>query len=132
MNKILFVCAMEKEGRQIAEKLGMKDISNNEYKNEIKLFENKDGNRRLLISLIGKQFTIMNLTKYLCFNEKPDLIINIGYAGSTDIEIGKWVNISRVYNYEWDIPGEEKYVMINGGSQKLMTLENSGLEAVEC
>ena len=63
---------------------------------------------------------------------KPDLIINIGYAGSTDIQVGKWVNISRVYNYEWEIPGEEKYVMLAGGSQKLELLDNSEIEKVEC
>ena len=34
MSNILFVCAMEKEGKQIAEKLGMSEISN-------KLFEIK-------------------------------------------------------------------------------------------
>ena len=85
-----------------------------------------------MITGIGKQLTAINLTKYLCKYEKPDLIINIGYAGSTDIRVGKWVNISRVYNYEWEIPGEEKYVMLAGGSQKLELLDNSEIEKVEC
>ena len=129
MKNILFVCAMEKEGRQIAEKYAMKEIGE-------RLFESEDGSKRLLVTLIGKQFTAMNLTKYLCNNVKPDLIINVGYAGSTDIEIGKWVNISRVYNYEWEIPGEEKYVMLLGGSQKLELIGdscvNDNIEVVEC
>ena len=86
----------------------------------------------MLITGIGKQLTAINLTQYLSNNSKPDLIINIGFAGSTDIPIGKWVNISRVYNYEWEIPGEEKYVMLAGGSQKLEVLENSNIEQVEC
>ena len=123
MKNILFICAMEKEAKQIAQKLEMKQIKKN-------LYENK--NKRLLITGIGKQFTAINLTQYICENSKPDLIINIGYAGSTDIPIGKWVNISRVYNYEWEIPGEEKYVMLAGGSQKLEILENSKIEQVEC
>lgn len=123
MKNILFICAMEKEAKQIAQKLEMKEIKKN-------LYENK--NKRLLITGIGKQFTAINLTQYICENSKPDLIINIGYAGSTDIPIGKWVNISRVYNYEWEIPGEEKYVMLAGGSQKLEILENSNIEQVEC
>lgn len=123
MKKILFMCAMEKEGRQIAEKLEMKEIGDN-------LFENKE--KRLLISGIGKQVTAIKLTKYLCENEKPDLIINIGYAGSTDIAIGKWVGISRVYNYEWEIPGEEKFVMNVGGSQNLKKIDNEEIEMVEC
>lgn len=125
MKNILFVCAMEKEGRQIAERLQMREIEEN-------LFETDDKSKRLLIASVGKQFTAINLTKYLCNNAKPDLIINVGYAGSTDIAIGKWVNISRVYNYEWEIPGEEKYVMSVGGSQKLQLLENSDIEVVEC
>lgn len=125
MKNILIVCAMKKEGQQIAEKFGMREIENG-------LFENSETNKRLLIIGIGKQLTAINLTKYLSNNEKPDLIINIGYAGSTDIQIGKWVNISRVYNYEWEIPGEEKYVMLAGGSQKLETLDNEEIEKVEC
>ena len=125
MKKILIVCAMEKEGKQIAEKLEMKEISKG-------LFENKENGKRLLITGIGKQLTAISLTEYLCNNAKPDLIINVGYAGSTDIAVGKWVNIARVYNYEWDIPGEEKYVMLAGGSQNLELLNNSDVEVVEC
>lgn len=125
MKNILFICAMEKEAKQIAEKLEMKEINKN-------LYENENENKRLLITGIGKQLTAINLTQYLSNNSMPDLIINIGFAGSTDIPIGKWVNISRVYNYEWEIPGEEKYVMLAGGSQKLEVLENSNIEQVEC
>lgn len=125
MKKILIVCAMEKEGKQIAENLVMKKISNN-------LFENEEKNKRLLITGIGKQCTAIDLTKYLCNNDKPDLIINVGYAGSTDIVVGKWVNISRAYNYEWEIPGEQKYVMTSGGSQNLELINNSDIETVEC
>ena len=123
MEKILFVCAMEKEGKQLAEKLEMKEIDKN-------LFEN--GEKRLLITGVGKQLTAINLTQYLCKNTKPDLIINVGYAGSTDIPIGKWVGISRTYNYEWDIPGEEKYVMIAGGSQNLEKIQDDEIEMAEC
>ena len=125
MKKVLFICAMEKEGKQIANKLKMNEINN-------KLFENEDKSIRLLITGIGKQLTAINLTEYLSNNDKPELIINVGYAGSTDIQIGKWVNISKVYNYEWDIPGEEKFTMLAGGSQKLEIIENSNLENVEC
>lgn len=125
MKNVLIVCAMEKEGKQIAEELQMNELSNN-------LYENKENNNRLLITGIGKQLTAINLTKYLCNNDKPDLIVNVGYAGSTDILIGKWVCISRVYNYEWEIPGEEKYVMLAGGSQKLEILDNTEVETVEC
>ena len=101
MNNILFVCAMNKEGNQIAQKLHMKGISNN-------LFESLDGKKRLLITGVGKELNAIYLTQYLCNNANPNLIINVGYAGSTDIPVGKWVNISKAYNYEWEIPGEEK------------------------
>ena len=112
MKKTLFVCAMEKEGKQIASKLGMEEKSSN-------LFVNEENGNELLITGVGKQLTSINLTRYLCNNGRPDLVVNVGYAGSTDIPVGKWVNISRVYNYEWEIPGEEKHVMLAGGSQKL-------------
>ncbi|MBR2786540.1 MAG: hypothetical protein IKD76_03490 [Clostridia bacterium] len=125
MKKILLICAMEKEAKQIVKTLEMREI-------EANLFENSSKELRMLITGIGKQLTAINLTQYLCDNEKPDLIINIGYAGSTDIQIGRWINISRAYNYEWEIPGEEKYVMLAGGSQKLELLENSDIESVEC
>lgn len=125
MKNILIVCAMEKEGKQIAEELNMNEIARN-------LFENKDKNQKLLITGLGKQLTAISLTEYLCNNDKPDLIVNVGYAGSTDIPVGRWVSILRVYNYEWSIPGEEKYVMKHGGSQKLKLLDNSDVESVEC
>ena len=130
MKNILITCAMEKEATKIAKKLELKleKTKENIFKSE----NSQEKNITLLITGIGKQLTAINLTKYLCENEKPDMVINIGYAGSTDIQVGKWVNISRVYNYEWEIPGEEKYVMLAGGSQKLELLDNSEIEKVEC
>lgn len=130
MKNILITCAMEKEATKIAKKLELKleKAKENIFKSE----NSQEKNITLLITGIGKQLTAINLTKYLCENEKPDMVINIGYAGSTDIQVGKWVNISRVYNYEWEIPGEEKYVMLAGGSQKLELLDNSEIEKVEC
>ena len=140
VKNVLIICAMKKEAIRIAERLKLEEIEENLFKStkckhmEEELYNknNKDSNITLLITGIGKQLTAINLTQYLCRNEKPDLIINIGYAGSTDIQVGKWVNISRVYNYEWEIPGEEKYVMLAGGSQKLELLDNSEIEKVEC
>ena len=123
MEEILIICAMQKEAKFIAEKLKLNKVNENLYRNE---------NISLLISGIGKQRTAIYLTKYLCENKKSSKIINIGYAGSTDIEIGKWVNITRSYNYEWEIPGEEKYSMLDLGNQRLCTLENNKIEKVEC
>ncbi len=125
MKKILLICAMEKEAKQIVEALEMKEL-------HLNLFENKTKNMQLLITGIGKELTAISLTRYLSENGNPDLIINVGYAGSTDIPIGKWVNISRAYNYEWEFPGEEKYIMLAGGSQKLELLKDSNIESVEC
>lgn len=116
---------MEKEAKQIVEALEMKEL-------HLNLFENKTKNMQLLITGIGKELTAISLTRYLSENGNPDLIINVGYAGSTDIPIGKWVNISRAYNYEWEFPGEEKYIMLAGGSQKLELLKDSNIESVEC
>ena len=125
MKKILLICAMEKEAKQIVEALEMKEL-------RLNLFENKTKNMQLLITGIGKELTAISLTRYLSENGNPDLIVNVGYAGSTDIPIGKWVNISRVYNDEWELPGEEKYIMLAGGSQKLELLDDSNIESVEC
>ena len=111
---ILLHCAMEKEGKQIADKLGLKSIDKNIYRFE---------NRTLIITGIGKQKTAIEITKYLENNQKPDIIINIGYAGSTNQKIGSWVSISKVYNLEWNIPDEEKYIM-DVGNQELITAKN--------
>ena len=123
MKEILIICAMEKESKTIAEKLNMKKINESIFRRE---------NISLLISGVGKQKTAINLTKYLCENNKPDLIVNIGYAGSTDIKIGKWVNITKSYNYEWNIPGEEKYSFLDLGNQELKLVKNDKIQKVEC
>ena len=114
MAQILYVIAMEKEATDIAKKMNMK-LENNIYTN---------GKQDLIISGIGKQRTAIALTKYLLTHEKPQKIINIGYAGSTDLKIGSWATIEKSYNYEWYIPGEEQYSMSDYGNQKLLTIPN--------
>ena len=123
MKNTLIVCAMEKELRLIAQKLSLKQIEKNIW--------SKD-NITLLMTGIGKQRTAIALTKYLCENPKPDLIINVGYAGSTDIKVGEWVNITRAYNYEWDSPSEGKYFFLDYGNQNLDQIENNSIKKVEC
>ena len=114
MKNVLLHCAMKKEALQIAEKLGLLKVSENLYRLD---------NISLLISGIGKQKTAIEVVKYLENNPKPDLIINIGYAGSSNEKVGTWVSISKSYNMEWEIPGEEKYSM-DVGNQDLATVEN--------
>lgn len=123
MKEILIVCAMEKESKLIAEKLGLKPVEDNILRKD---------NISLLIAGIGKQRTAISLTKYLCENKKPDEIINIGYAGSTDIPVGKWVNISKSYNYDWGIPGEEKYSFSDYGNQELEPIGDDSIDRVSC
>lgn len=122
MRNILFVCAMKKEAIDVTNKLGLERISENIYRKE---------NITMLITGIGKQRTAISIMEYLGQNEKPDLIINVGYAGSTDLKIGEWINITKVYNYEWDIPGEEKYSMSDIGNQTLETVK-ANIKKVEC
>ena len=122
----LYCIAMEKEAIQIAEKLGLEKISNEIYRKE---------NTSLLITWIGKQRKAISLTKYICENGKPDKIINIGYAGSTILEIGKWYCVSYSMNYELEIPGEEKYDMLDYGFKKLDKvdkLEEKPCYSAEC
>lgn len=123
MKNILFICAMKKEADLIAKKLKLDKLKENLYKKD---------NIALLITGIGKQKTAISLTKYLCENIKPQLIINIGYAGSTNIKVGKWVCITRSYNYEWEIPGEEKYNMLDFGNQSLELIKSDIVKNVEC
>lgn len=104
MRKILFVIAMEKEAKSIANRLELEKINSNLFRKE---------NISLIITGIGKQRTAISLTKYLENNEKPDIIVNIGYVGSTDSPIGTWINANKSFNYEWQILDEEKY-SING------------------
>lgn len=123
MKNILFVCAMRKEAELIAKKLKLDKLEENMYKKD---------NVSLLITGIGKQKTAIGLTKYLCENVKPQLIINVGYAGSTDIKVGQWVCITKSYNYEWEIPGEEKYNMLDFGNQSLNIINFNEIKKVEC
>lgn len=123
MKNILIICAMKKESKKIVEKLNLEQINDELFRKE---------NITLLLSGIGKQRTAISLTKYLCENMKPDLVINIGYAGSTDIKVGSWVNITKSYNYEWYIPGEEKYSFTDFGNKELVLLDNTNIQKVEC
>ena len=120
MKQKLYVLAMEKEATDLAKQLNMKQQGN--------LYTN--GKEDLLITGIGKQRTAISLTKYIMQQGKPEKIINIGYAGSTDINIGTWVCIKRSYNYEWNIPGEEKYTMLDYGNQNLECIP--GILQVDC
>ena len=116
-------CKMEKEAAQIANKLGLRQEND-------KIYRNENSTISLIITGIGKQKTAIEVIKYIENNEKPELIVNIGYAGSTNCEIGTWVNVSKVYNLEWEIPGEEKYSMKDTGNQELIKIE--GMKQLEC
>lgn len=134
MKNILIHCAMKKEGEQIARLLNLveKKKKEDEFNNIITTFEGKQNETKiiLLITGIGKQKTAIGLTKYFCENDKPNLIINIGYAGSTFVKIGSWVSINKSYNLEWDITGEQKYSMDDLGGQDLLTIDE--LEKLPC
>ena len=134
MKNILIHCAMKKEGEQIARLLNLveKKKKEDKFNNIVTTFEGKQNETKitLIVTGIGKQKTAIGLTKYLCENDKPDLIINIGYAGSTSAKIGSWVSINKSYNLEWDITGEQKYSMDDLGGQDLVTIEE--LEKLPC
>lgn len=129
MNNILIHCAMEKEGQKIAKKLNLIQKEKNKIFN---LYEGKEKETKidLIITGIGKQKTAIGLSTYLCTYTKPKIIINIGYAGSTNEKIGTWININKSYNLEWDIPGEEKYSMEDLGNQELEKVD--GLKRLPC
>ena len=146
MKNILIHCAMKKEGIQIAKALNLindkksdvdlqiKNIKENDnyiiLKSDKKIENENETKITILITGIGKQKTAIGLTKYLCQNDKPDLIINLGYAGSVNCKIGSYVSINKSYNLEWDIQGEQKYSMDDLGGQDLITIEE--LEKLPC
>lgn len=136
MKKILFVIAMEKEAKEIAKKLNLTEIKNDIVREKFETIEIKENynnypkiftknNISLLITGIGKQQTAINLTKYLENNKNnlPDVIINMGYAGSTNTQIGTWVNVNKSYNYEWNIPGEQRYEIEGFEQEKLKNID---------
>lgn len=125
MKKILFVIAMQKEATKIAEELKLTKITENQYSRD---------NITLIITGVGKQQTAMGLVSYLENNKenKPDIIINMGYVGSTNSKIGQWVNVNKSYNYEWNIPGEEKYTIIGYDKEKISTLDNANIKILPC
>lgn len=125
MKKILFVIAMQKEATKIAKELKLNKITENQYSRD---------NITLIITGVGKQQTAMSLVSYLENNKenKPDIIINMGYAGSTNSKIGQWVNVNKSYNYEWNIPGEEKYTIIGYDREKISTLDNANIKILPC
>lgn len=125
MKKILFVIAMQKEATKIAEELKLNKITENQYSKE---------NITLIITGVGKQQTAIGLVSYLENNKenKPDIIINMGYVGSTNSKIGQWVNVNKSYNYEWNIPGEERYTIIGYDREKISTLDNAKIKILPC
>ena len=135
MKKVLFVIAMEKEAKDIAKKLELNEIKNDKNNNYNSKIYRKD-NISLLITGIGKQQTAINLTQYLENNKEnfPDTIINVGYVGSTNTKIGAWVSVDKIYNYEWNIPGEQRY-SIDGFKDKngiIKVIKNKQVKVLPC
>ncbi len=124
MKQILFVIAMEREALEITKELGLEKIDDNVYKKD---------NISLIITGIGKQLTAINLSKYLEKSKiKPDLIINMGYAGSTKSKIGSWVNVSKSFNYEWNIPGEQRYEIEGYNKDLIEKIETDKIKNIPC
>ncbi len=124
MRQVLFVIAMEKEAIDIKNKLGLEKVQDNMYRKE---------NISLLVTGIGKQQTAIRLTQYLEHTRnKPDVIINIGYAGSTNSKIGEWVNVSKSFNYEWMIPGEQQYIVEGFDDDRIKTIQNEEISKIPC
>lgn len=124
MKHILFICAMEKEAKDIIEKLDLKEeiVGNN----PITIYSKVENDKKItmLITQIGKQRTAISLTRYLeNIFQNPDILVNIGYAGSTNLIIGSWINVSKSYNYEWNIPGEQKHEIKEIPTEELVKID---------
>ena len=126
MKNILFVIAMDKEAIEIAKRLELEEIHVSVYK----LYRKENIN--LIITGIGKQRTAISLTKYIQDFGTPDIIINVGYAGSTDVKIGSWINVNQSYNYEWQILNEERYSLNGLDKNIFMKWKNGDIQCLPC
>lgn len=94
MAKKLIVCALLHEGRAIIDsfKLKLTDRANNIYSNE---------NIAMIVSGVGKLNSAIATTILIEKYPNPDMIFNIGIAGSTSdkYNIGELVRINKVTDY---------------------------------
>lgn len=99
---ILFVIAMEKEAKKIIEHYNLKKEKN--------IYKNK--NIELIMTDITRNGIIKSLINIDTTNK---IIINVGFVGSNNINIGEIVQVDKSYGYHFDLTpfGTPKYIAPN-------------------
>ncbi len=120
---ILIVTAMPKEANKIIEKYNLKKQKENFYQNE---------NISLIITDVGRNNVTKTLLELLnTYNMKESIIINIGLAGSNNLNIGEIVEINNSYGYHFDLtPFGDKLYHTTNSPFKLDTINE--LKQIDC
>ena len=117
---ILFVIAMQKEANKIIEHYNLKK-ENNIYKNK---------NISLIITDVGRNNVVTSLINIIPIL-KNTTIINIGFVGSNNLDIGEIIQIDKNYGYHFDLtPFGDKLYHTKNSPYQLNTIEN--LKKTDC
>lgn len=120
---ILFVVAMQKEANKIIEHYNLKKQKENLYQKE---------KISLIITDVGRNNVTKSLLKLLnTYNMKDSIIINIGLAGSNNLNVGEVIEVNNNYGYHFDLtPFGDKLYHTTNSPFKLDTINE--LKQIDC
>ena len=120
---ILFVIAMKKEANKIIKHYNLKE--------QTETFYQKD-NISLMITDVGRNNVTKSLIELLnTYNIKDSIIINIGLAGSNNLNIGEIIEVNNNYGYHFDLtPFGDKLYHTTNSPYKLNTINE--LKQIDC
>lgn len=120
---ILFVVAMQKEANKIIEHYNLKKQKENLYQKE---------EISLIITDVGRNNVTKSLLKLLnTYNMKDSIIINIGLAGSNNLNVGEVIEVNNNYGYHFDLtPFGDKLYHTTNSPFKLDTINE--LKQIDC
>jgi len=120
---ILIVTAMPKEANKIIEHYNLKKQKENLYQKE---------EISLIITDVGRNNVTKSLLKLLnTYNMKDSIIINIGLAGSNNLNVGEVIEVNNNYGYHFDLtPFGDKLYHTTNSPFKLDTINE--LKQIDC
>lgn len=120
---ILFVIAMQKEANKIIEHYNLTKQKEKFYQKE---------NISLVITDVGRNNVTKTLLELLnTYNMKDSIIINIGLAGSNNLNIGEIIEVKNNYGYHFDLtPFGDKLYHTTNSPYKLDTINE--LKQIDC
>ena len=116
--KYLFVIAMEKEAKEIINYYKLEKQNNVYKKNKIEL----------IITDITRNGIVKSL---LNVDTKDKIIINVGFVGSNNINVGEVVQVDKSYGYHFDLTpfGTPKFIAPNS-PYEINKIKN--LKSIDC